>query len=383
MQRLNYHIQHIHKPLNGWLCQLLLSLLIGVTATASFASEYVRIDKYLQSHPQQAGIMESFAEQVRQQATPLTHSQDKPVKIAVIYPALQSSDYWRRSLSSFTRRLDQLTINYELKTYFSRSSGDTARQSRQLEEALNWQPDFLVFTLNTVPQRYMIERILARGQPKLILQNITTPLRVWQTKRPFLYVGFDHARGTALMADWMLKQQRYQGDYLMLFYSPGYVSQMRGETFAEIAAKHKRIRQVAAYYTDGNLHKSYVATKEAVEQHPSIKMIFANSTDVALGALKAVRELGKSSDILINGWGGGASELAELKPGGLDVTVMRINDDNGIAMAEAIKLDLEGKSKQVPHIFSGDIELLPASTSNEKIDQLKKQSFRLSDSEEN
>lgn len=380
MQRLNYYIQ---QPLNQWLCKLLLSLLIAFSAVAAAASEYVRIDKYLQNHPQQAAIMDTFAEQVRQQALPLATSQEKPVKIAVIYPALQSSDYWRRSLSSFTRRLDQLAIDYELQTYFSRSSGDTARQSRQLEEALNWKPDFLVFTLNTVPQRYMIERILARGMPKLILQNITTPLRTWQTKRPFLYVGFDHARGTALMADWMLKKQQYKGDYLMLFYSPGYVSQMRGETFAEIAAKHKEIRQVAAYYTDGNLHKSYVAAKEAVGQNPNISMIFANSTDVALGALKAVRELGKSNDVLINGWGGGASELAELKPGGLDVTVMRINDDNGIAMAEAIKLDLEGKAKQVPHIFSGDIELLPSSTPNEKIEQLKKQSFRLSDSEEN
>ncbi len=63
---------------------------------------------------------------------------------------------------------------------------------------------------------------------------------------------------------------------------------------------------------------------------------------------------------------------------GLDLTVMRINDDNGIAMAEAIKLDQLGQQARIPHIFAGDIELLDKEQSRAEINELIKQSFRLS-----
>lgn len=60
----------------------------------------------------------------------------------------------------------------------------------------------------------------------------------------------------------------------------------------------------------------------------------------------------------------------------LDVTVMRINDDTGIAMAEAIKRDLEGEA--VPVVYSGDFEIVTKDNS-QKIDVFKQRAFRYSD----
>lgn len=100
------------------------------------------------------------------------------------------------------------------------------------------------------------------------------------------------------------------------------------------------------------------------------------STDVALGAVDALKELGRD-DVMINGWGGGSAELEALSKGELDVTVMRMNDDTGIAMAEAIKWDLEGKP--VPTVYSGDFEVVTKSDSPERIEALRKRAFRYSD----
>ncbi|GGK55030.1 substrate-binding domain-containing protein [Amphritea balenae] len=361
----------------------LLAVIFSVIITALHSSmayaaeDYIRINTYIDQHPEQNSIMGKFAEIVRAPATPITKSLKRPTRIAIIYPGLQTSDYWRRSQNSFEHRMRNTRTPYELKSFFSRPSVDSALQSQQLSEALAWQPDYLVFTLDTAPQSRMIERILARGTPKLILQNITTPLLRWQTHPPFLYVGFDHAQGTRLMAEWMLNKIDHKGKYLMLYFSPGYVSQMRGDTFANEAAKHPDITQVAAYYTQGNRDKAYQATLRTLQQHPDLKMIFANSTDVALGALQALRETNRL-DVLLNGWGGGEAELIELQQKGLDVTVMRINDDNGIAMAEAIKLDQQSQSEHIPHIFSGDIKLLTKDQLQADINQLKRQAFRLS-----
>ena len=79
----------------------------------------------------------------------------------------------------------------------------------------------------------------------------------------------------------------------------------------------------------------------------------------------------------VDGWGGGSAELEAIARGDLDVTIMRMNDDTGIAMAEAIKWDLE--SKPVPHVYSGDFELVTKEDSAAKIEQLKKRAFRYSD----
>ncbi len=372
-------------PLPRFFCfrlRVLLCLTLLLTTGPSLAQaevNYVRMGTYLQQHPEQVEITEQFANLVRQPGTPLTATQNKPVRIAVIYPALQTSDYWRRSVASFEARMKELNIRYELKPFYSRPSVDIKLQSKQLNQALNWQPDFLIFTLDALRHRRMIERILVRGKPKLILQNITTPLRQWQRHRPFMYVGFDHAAGTRQIADYMLKKNQFSGSYLMLYFSHGYVSAMRGDTFATEAAIHPAISQVASYYTDGNRKLSRDAVRRTLNEEKDLSFIFASSTDIALGAADALSEAGLKGKVMLNGWGGGAAELAALQHGALDVTVMRMNDDNGVAMAEAIRLDLQGLSEQVPHIYSGDIQLINRETPPEEIKALKARAFRYSE----
>ncbi|WP_372881193.1 substrate-binding domain-containing protein [Psychromonas sp.] len=354
---------------------LITSLYSSVLSAA--ADEYMRIDSYLRLHPEQSAVMEEFAALVSAAARPNPGTIKRPLRIAVIYPSIQATDYWRRSLLSFEQRLQDLHIPYELNFFASRPAVDSALQSRQLSEALQWQPDYLVFTLDIAPHSRMIERMLSQGKPKIILQNITTPLKRWQTHRPFMYIGFDHAQGTKQLADSMLAQISYQGKYLLLYHSQGYVSKMRGDTFAREAAKYPGITQIGAYYTDNKRENAYQATLQTLQKHPDLKMIFACSTDIALGALQALRENDRL-DILLNGWGGGDAELQVLQQQGLDLTVMRINDDNGIAMAEAIKLDQQDLSDQVPHIFPGGIKLLNKGISSSEINRLKKHAFRLS-----
>ncbi|MCO4789370.1 ABC transporter substrate-binding protein, partial [Vibrio cholerae] len=73
----------------------------------------------------------------------------------------------------------------------------------------------------------------------------------------------------------------------------------------------------------------------------------------------------------------GSAELEALAKGELDVTVMRMNDDTGVAMAEAIKWDLEGKA--VPLVYSGDFEVVTKQDSAARISELKARAFRYSD----
>ncbi|MBI9077028.1 MAG: autoinducer 2-binding periplasmic protein LuxP [Desulfatibacillum sp.] len=365
-----------------WAGTILLALCLwggSIESALAFQGRaYMTVQEYVQVHPEQKALMERFSALVQKDGSPSTNAlARKPVTIAFVYPGEQVSDYWRRSIDSFKGRMDQIGIQYTLHQYFSKPVEDYRIQEQQIKTAIQHDPDYLVFTLDAQKHRRVIERLLTRGRPKIILQNITTPLRAWEGKQPFLYVGFDHATGTEILARHYVEETGGQGDFAMLFFSQGYVSEMRGNTFVDYMKSHSKMVLKESYYTDGNKEKARLATLEILNKW-DVSFLYACSTDIALGAVDALAETGKTGEVLVNGWGGGSNELAAISKGDLDFTVMRMNDDNGVAMAEAIRLDLEGRPREVPTVFSGEFVLVKKGISQEKLQQLEEKAFRYS-----
>lgn len=319
----------------------------------------------------------AFAERVREAAVPVERTAE-PVRIVVIYPGQQVSDYWRRSLVSFEARLEELRLPYEINSFFSGSSSFVDNQASLISEALKNDPDYLVFTLDALRHRPIVERLIARGRPKILLQNITTPVKAWRDKQPFLYVGFDHLTGTDLLIHYYNQRIGEKKPFAILFGPRGYVSRARGNTFLQAYSDPVITNLRASYYVGYDREKAFNAATEILQLNPDLEFIYSGSTDIALGAVKAIQHQGRGQDVLTNGWGGGTVELDAIIAGQLDVTVMRMNDDNGVAMAEAIALDAVGKGDQVPVVYSGDFELVTSRDSAERIRNLKNRAFRYS-----
>lgn len=359
-----------------------VTLLSSVVCASAFAQTtqvlngYWQYDEYLQENAVQRQLTQQLAESVRQQPVPLRANQQKPINISVVYPGQQVSDYWVRNIKAFETRMEKLGIQYSLNQVFTRPNVDARQQSLSLLEAVQNRADYLIFTLDTTRHRKFIEHVLSSTDTKLILQNITTPVRAWADQQPFMYVGFDHMTGARELAKYYQESLDKKGDYSVLYFSEGYVSDARGDTFIEEMHRNSNFKLSSSYYTKATRESGYQSALNAVKQNPNISFIYACSTDVALGAADALESIGRG-DIMINGWGGGTAELTAIEQGELDVTVMRMNDDTGIAMAEAIKLDLQGEP--VPQVYSGDLELVSAQDSQQKVDQLKQRAFRYSD----
>ena len=339
--------------------------------------EFIPALEYLDRHPLQKELSDKFNAIVQASPVPLQRRNVEPVSIAFVYPGQQASDYWRRSVKSFVSRMEALNLNYSLSEYYSKGGGvDILKQEQQLREALSQDPDFLVFTLDVRRHRPFIERILARGRPTLILQNITTPLSDWEKAQPY-YVGFDHGIGTRMLADHFLRFYGPANSYGMLYFSDGYVSKMRGDTFIQFMKEDNGPRLAASYYTDGQIERAKAATTSMLEEGDP-DFFYACSTDVALGAIMALREKGLDGKVVVNGWGGGSAELAAIARGELAATVMRMNDDNGVAMAEIVRLALIEKKEQIPVLYSGSFTLVTSETPAETVEKLKRRAFRYS-----
>lgn len=359
---------------------LLLSFIVGVTSMPALATQildgYWHYKEFLSVYPEQNELTKSLQKTVRNKPIPLSVEQDAPVTISVVYPGQQISDYWVRNIKAFEMRLEELGVKYQINQVFTRPNVDMRQQSLSLMEAVKNNTGYLIFTLDTTRHRKFIEHVLSSSDTKLILQNITTPVQGWESRQPMMYVGFDHELGTNQIADYYEHHIEKNSKYSVLYFSEGYISKARGNTFIQLMSDNNNFELASSFYTKTTEQSGYEAALNIVEKDPDIKFIYACSTDVALGAAKALKELNRE-DIVLNGWGGGSAELDALATGELDLTVMRMNDDTGIAMAEAIKWDLE--NKPVPTVYSGTFEIVTKEDSESTIEQLKKRAFRYSD----
>lgn len=334
--------------------------------------EYYQIDEYLNLTGQKE-LSDKFNKIVQNDAVKID-KETKEIKVVMIYPGNQISDYWRKSKISFEKRLKQLGIKYQLDDFFTKPAIEIKEQSKQLLNAMKLNPDYLIFTLDVNKHAKFIERIVSREKSKIILQNITTPLKNWNDRQPFLYVGFDHFMGSKYLADYYIKNSKENGKYAVLYGTKGYVSLMRGTKFIEYVSKNSNLKLVHEYYTDFDKVKAKNATLNLLDIDSNIEFIYACSTDIALGVVEALKERNLLGKIKVNGWGGGASELYAIEKGLLDITVMRMNDDNGVAMAEAIKLDLLGQ--KVPTIYSGEFNIVEKGIDKTQLEKFKNRAFR-------
>ncbi|MBL4615239.1 MAG: substrate-binding domain-containing protein [Magnetovibrio sp.] len=369
------------KVIRG-IAPILMGLFVvpGIGLAGDYSNQVWTYLAYEDSHPSQGPDFARFNKLVQSPTPPIvTAPSTKPISIVMVYPGKQVSDYWRRSQQSFEARMKQAGIDYTLDVLFTQAATDVRKQESFINRALRKKPDYMVYTLDAIRHKTVVERIIGRSSTKLILQNITTPLKAWEGSQPFLYVGFDHEIGSKMLAERYIELTKGEGNYAVLFGPPGYVSEMRGDTFIQHVSKNSNLRLSASYYVGFDRSRAKVATLDLVSQSTDLKFIYAASTDIALGAIDALRERNLLGKIMVNGWGGGSAELEALQNQDLDFTVMRMNDDNGVAMADAIVLDRNGQTSSVPLIYSGEIVLITKDQNMDVLNDLKKQAFRYSD----
>ena len=356
---------------------LFLTLFLSFGA-AAFQNEFYTLTEYMVKYPEQAWRADAFNDIVEGEAKPLAHMNPKPIRIAAVYPGNIASDFWHRSLNATEQRLRELNVNYTLYKYYSSSTGDVRLQVAQLAEVRDKGVDFLLTAADGKQVRNAIGRLLTENKINIIIQNRTAPLKEWSDTPPLLYAGFDLMEGSRMIADKVAELFTDGADYGILHCDTGEIDYQRIKGLTDRLNYYGGFRNRVEYYTGYDSEKAYAATADMLAKHPEIEYIFACSTDIAIGAAAALKASGASDRVCLSGWGGSSAELELMKKGSLDFTVVRLSDDSGVAAAEAIKMVLEGRRSEVPHVFAGGLRIMSADDSAESIDRLKKRIFRYS-----
>jgi autoinducer 2-binding protein LuxP len=297
------------------------------------------------------------------------------VKIAVIYPSQDVSDFWLRSYLSMEARLKEMGLPFEA-TQFASNMGDFQLQATYAEQVERDDYDYVIFgPSELVAQQDSIKGLMDSGK-KVIVLNYDTPLQEWGDNQPMMYTTFSHLFGALNICNWVVENLGTEGTYAMIRGIPGGIDDQRSGGFRDCLAEKSNWKLAYEHYGDFKREGGFNGAQLIASGYPEVTLLHNANTAMAMGAISAVQAAGLGDKIFVTAWGGTGDELEALRAGELGATPMRMSDDVGVSMAEAIRADLEGRGDELPLVFLGRITIVSGDSGAEAVNAMAAEAFR-------
>ena len=336
-------------------------------------------DYWLPDEVNQPGTVENLQEVVGTEAVPLTVEQEKPLQIALIYPSADVSDFWARAYLAFTKRMDQLGIEYETTEFASRQiehSLQTTYTDQVLQDGDLY--DFVVFGPSELAtQADNIDRLVKSDDFTTFVWSFFTPLKQFDVQ-PAGYFDFSSTLGAINICDYLVERLGEGVVYAMNRGIPGITDDQRSGDFENCVTEKGQWELAYEHYGDYTREGGFDGTQLILQAYPEVTTIHNANTAMSMGSVEAQIGAGREQDIVSTGWGGTGLELDAIRRGELDATPMRMGDDVGAAAAEAVKYHLEGREDELPLVFLGRILVAHDEMSADELDALEEEAFRFS-----
>ena len=336
-------------------------------------------DYWLPDDVKVPGTVEMLQGVVGAPAVPLSVAPDEPIKIALIYPSADVSDFWARAYLAFTKRMDELGIKYETTEFASRQI-EHELQSTYTEQVLLDGDiyDFVVFGPSELAtQADNIAKLAASKDFTTFVFSFFTPLKALEAQ-PANWFDFSSTIGALNICDHMVEKYGNGVTYALLRGIPGITDNQRSGDFETCVAEKGAWKKAYEHYGDYTREGGYDGTNLILQAYPEVTLIHYANTAMAMGGVEALNGAGKNDTIVNTGWGGTELELTAMRAGELDATPMRMGDDVGAAAAEAVKYHLEGRATELPFVFLGRILVAHSDMAEEELSALETEAFRFS-----
>ena len=322
-------------------------------------------------------VMASFQEIVGAPAVPIAKAPEQPVRIAVIYPSHDVSDFWLRNYLSMEARLEELGIPIET-TQFASGMGDHELQTTYTDQVLQNadQFDYVIFGPTELSlQADNVKRLIDHSDLEVIVWNYDLAPKAWGSEQPLGYVAFSHLAGALNMCNWVVEALGTEGTYALVRGTPGSIDDQRSGGFRDCLAERSNWQMAYEHYGNFMREGGFDATQLIISAYPDVTLIHNANTAMAMGSLSSALSQGRD-DLVITAWGGTGDELEALRLGELAATPMRMGDDVGVATAELIKYHFEDRIDETPLVFVGRITIVHKDMSVEDIDAMEQEAFR-------
>ena len=320
-------------------------------------------------------VLANMQKVVAEPAKPFEAGTEEPVKIAVIYPSQDVSDFWLRSYLAMEARFNEMGLKFEA-TQFASNMSDFLLQSTYSEQVAREDFEYVIFgPIELQAQQDDIKRLMDAGK-KVIVLNFDTPLQAWGDDQPMMYTTFSHLFGALNICNWVVENLGKEGTYAMIRGIPGGVDDQRSGGFRDCITEKSNWKLAYEHYGDFKREGGFNGAQQIISAYPEVTLLHNANTAMAMGSISAVQAAGVGDKLKVTAWGGTGDELEALRKGELIATPMRMSDDVGVAMAEAIRADIEGRKNDIPLVFLGRIDIVSSASGPDVVDAFEKEAFR-------
>ncbi|MFA0328793.1 substrate-binding domain-containing protein [Vibrio splendidus] len=359
----------------GQICKnVLLTLLTACFSLPLYAkSDRIRVEADAQK-------LEKFQETVSGEPIILAPmSVEKPVRIALIYPSADISDFWTRNYTALKQRLVALELPFEISEFTSRQI-EHSLQTQYTEQVLNSETpyDFVIFGPSELGiQAENIQKLSASTEFKTFIWAFHTPNEQWK-HQPDSWFDFSSAMGADVLCDHVVKELGNDVEFSANRGIPGITDTQRSQGFIDCVEEKGDWLTVYEHFGQYQKIGGADGIRLVLGNFPEVTMVHNANTAMTMGAVDALNNADMLSEIYVTGWGGTAKEIEKIRTDELDATPMRMSDDLGVATAEAIKFHLEEREAEVPLVYLGRITVVHNKMNDDQLDQLTREAFRYS-----
>ena len=322
-------------------------------------------------------VLDNMQSIVGSDAEPMAEPPSDPVRIAVVYPSLDVSDFWLRSYLAMEARLNELGIPFEA-TQFASNMGDFLMQSTHAEQVSREDFQYVIFGPSELEAQQDDILTLMESGKKVIVLNYDTPIQEWGDDQPLMYTTFSHLFGALNICNWVVENLGTEGTYAMIRGLPGGIDDQRSGGFRDCLAENSNWQLAYEHYGEFQREGGFNGAQLILSGYPEVTLIHNANTAMAMGAISAVQAAGPevAERVGVTAWGGTGDEIDALRNGELLATPMRMSDDVGVAMAEAIRMDLEDRGDEIPLVFLGRIDIVSSESGPEVVEAFEQEAFR-------
>ena len=336
-------------------------------------------DYWLPEQVNEPGKLEALQKATGEEAREFSGTQEGPVRIALIYPSADVSDFWARNYLALTKRLEQLGIEYETTEFASRQI-EHSLQATYTEQVVQDADlyDYVIFGPSELAtQADNIDKLAGTEDFVTYVWAFHTPLKDLENQ-PAVWFDFSSAVGALAICDYMVERLGKDVTFALNRGIPGITDNQRSGDFKDCVVEKGGWTLAYEHYGEYQREGGFEGTNLILQAYPEATVIHNANTAMAMGSVEAQVAAEKHENVFSTGWGGTGLELDAIRRGELDATPMRMGDDVGAATAEAIKAHMEGRSDELPLVFLGRITVANDELSAEELDALQQEAFRFS-----
>jgi erythritol transport system substrate-binding protein len=200
------------------------------------------------------------------------------------------------------------------------SKGDTNTESQQIDTAItNKSVAIILDPANASGSVGAVKKAAAANIPVFLVNAEINQEGIAKAQ-----LVSNNAQGAALGAQQWAKDVGSKGNYVELLGAPSdNNAATRSNGYKSVLSQYPDLKMEGSQVANWDRTQGFNSTQSLLQAHPDINGVISGNDEMALGAIAALKQAGKLSNIKVGGFDGSPAAVAAVKAGELQYTVLQ------------------------------------------------------------